>query len=250
MKKLVIFILVMSLLTFSLAAKSSMKFKKTTLDFGELESGKSVDLNFEFVNDGDSILVIKNISTSCGCTAAKLEKTEYQPGEEGVIPVKFNSKGQNGKVIKSITIATNDEDEIYKRLKITGKVKLTNFAAIEMIPDRLDFKKITMGQDYAKEIVIKNTGNLELRILEVSHSPDILPLFPDKVIKPGEKIAVTITLKQKKQLPRKLIQQTYPGMADHKAHFDYLLPTFADDRYIRVEGQPIFTIFRPQDIPD
>jgi lipopolysaccharide biosynthesis protein len=44
---------------------------------------------------------------------------------------------------------------------------------------------------------------------------------------------------------RVLIKQTYPGQADHEAHFRALLPAFKDPRYIRVDGKPVFLIFQP-----
>jgi hypothetical protein len=46
-----------------------------------------------------------------------------------------------------------------------------------------------------------------------------------------------------------LIEQSYPGEEDHHLHFSYLLPFFRDQRYIRVEGKPLFVIYRPFDIP-
>lgn len=49
---------------------------------------------------------------------------------------------------------------------------------------------------------------------------------------------------------RLLIDQTYPGEADDRAHFDYLVTAFRDDRYIKVDGKPVFVIFKPTDIPD
>ncbi len=49
---------------------------------------------------------------------------------------------------------------------------------------------------------------------------------------------------------RMLIEQTYPGMNDHKAHFYWLLNAFTDHRYITVDGKPIFLIYRPDDIPE
>ncbi len=195
MRKLFVIILFISLITFSLAANSRMEFKETTIDFGEVESGKVVDINFEFENTGDSVLVIKNISTSCGCTATKLEKKEYQPGEKGVIPVKFNSSGYNAKVTKSITIATNDTENPYSRLKITGSVVLKDFAAIEMEPDQLNFEKVKIDKDYSKKVNIKNTGTIELRIVEVTHSPEIMPEFTQKTVAPGKEMTVNIVFK-------------------------------------------------------
>ncbi|GAB4178257.1 MAG: glycoside hydrolase family 99-like domain-containing protein [Rhodocyclaceae bacterium] len=47
-----------------------------------------------------------------------------------------------------------------------------------------------------------------------------------------------------------LIEQTYPGMDDHAAHFDWLLKAFTDRRYLRLGGKPIFVIYMPDDIPD
>lgn len=48
---------------------------------------------------------------------------------------------------------------------------------------------------------------------------------------------------------RTLIEQTYPGKADHERHFYALLEAFQDPRYIRVHNRPIFTIFRPKNLP-
>lgn len=49
---------------------------------------------------------------------------------------------------------------------------------------------------------------------------------------------------------RILVEQVYPGIEDHAAHFDYLLNAFTDQRYITVEGKPLFLVYRPDDIPD
>lgn len=48
---------------------------------------------------------------------------------------------------------------------------------------------------------------------------------------------------------RVLIEQTYPGNEDHRAHFHALLPTFLDKRYVSIEGKPLFLIYRPTEIP-
>ena len=195
MKKLILTVIFISLAAFSLNADAKMTFKETTVDFGKVDSGQVVDLNFEFENTGDSVLIIKNISTSCGCTAAKLEKKEYQPGEKGSIPVKFNSRGMQGKVSKFVTVTTNDKENIYSRLQLTGEVTMTNFAEIELNPDKIDFEKVKLGKEYSKKVEIKNTGTIDLRIIEVTHGPEIVMEFPDKTVKPGDKLTVNIAFK-------------------------------------------------------
>ncbi|CAM3724371.1 glycosyltransferase WbsX family protein [Isoptericola cucumis] len=49
---------------------------------------------------------------------------------------------------------------------------------------------------------------------------------------------------------RVLMEQRYPGRADHVAHFEAVLPAFRDPRYLRVGGRPVFYVFRPEELPD
>ncbi len=48
---------------------------------------------------------------------------------------------------------------------------------------------------------------------------------------------------------RVLIEQTYPGLDDHRAHFASLLPAFRDERYIQSDGRPVFLLYRPEKLP-
>ena len=48
---------------------------------------------------------------------------------------------------------------------------------------------------------------------------------------------------------RILLQQTYPGPEDDDSHFRSVLPAFLDDRYLKVDGCPIFVIYRPRQMP-
>ncbi len=42
-----------------------------------------------------------------------------------------------------------------------------------------------------------------------------------------------------------LVEQTYPGEEDDIVHFHSLLPAFKDDRYIKVDGRPLFVLYSP-----
>lgn len=46
-----------------------------------------------------------------------------------------------------------------------------------------------------------------------------------------------------------IVEQLYPGDEDIIQHFNYVLPSFKDKRYITVDGKPIFVIFAPFDVP-
>ncbi len=47
-----------------------------------------------------------------------------------------------------------------------------------------------------------------------------------------------------------LMEQKYPGEADHILHFNHVLPAFQDKRYIKIDNKPIFIIYLPQFLPD
>lgn len=49
---------------------------------------------------------------------------------------------------------------------------------------------------------------------------------------------------------RILIEQRYPGPDDERAHFHTLVSAFHDERYLRVDGRPVFYVFRPEELPD
>ena len=197
MKRLFIFIFIFTLvfsLSGELAAKSRIVFETTEIDFGEIEVGKAMELTFKFKNTGDETLIIKKINSSCGCTVPRIEKREYQPGETGAIPVKFNSRGLKGKIVKTVTITTNDNDRDNGNttLKIKGTVTIKNFAMAKVETQHVPFKTVKLGEEYSQGLKITNTGTIDLRIIEVSHSPQVYLLFDKDVVAPGKEMEVKI----------------------------------------------------------
>lgn len=49
---------------------------------------------------------------------------------------------------------------------------------------------------------------------------------------------------------RVLVEQTYPGPEDDRAHFEAVLSALTDPRYLTVDGRPVFYVFRPEQLPD
>ena len=85
-----------------------MEMDKQEHDFGTIVNGTPVETIFKYTNTGNSMLVVSNIKSSCGCTVPSNYTKEVAPGETGQFTVKFNGKG-NGKVSKSLTMTTNTE---------------------------------------------------------------------------------------------------------------------------------------------
>lgn len=47
-----------------------------------------------------------------------------------------------------------------------------------------------------------------------------------------------------------MIMQMHYSMEDHVRHFQYVLPAFRDERYICVDGKPVFGVWAPNSIPE
>jgi len=193
MKRISFILILLFMFSISVYAKIEITFKSTLIDFGEIENGKITDILFEFKNTGDELLVIKKVNSTCGCTVAKIEKKEYKPGEEGKIPVKFNSRGYRGKVTKTIIVITNSKiNNGYTRLRFTGKVKLGDVAQCRVFPDKIFLKNVFMGNTETRKIAVTNTGTVDLKILEFIHNPALILSINKSVIKPKESAELTI----------------------------------------------------------
>ncbi|MBN2598556.1 DUF1573 domain-containing protein [Labilibaculum sp.] len=98
------------------------EFTKEIHKFGVISEGEIVVCDFFFKNIGSKDLVIKNVETSCGCTAVRWEKKPVKVGEESHITVEFNSEGRYGKQYKVITVFCNTLSGT-KELIITAQVE-------------------------------------------------------------------------------------------------------------------------------
>ena len=86
---------------------AKIEFDITEFDFGTVNEGDIVDVEYAVTNPGKTDLVILKVSPSCGCTAPTWPKEPIKPGETAKVIAKFNSAGRPGKANKAITLFTN-----------------------------------------------------------------------------------------------------------------------------------------------
>ena len=90
-------------------------------DADSVTQGTVADFTFPVRNTGDATLTLE-VKTSCGCTVAEYDKT-IEPGKEGVIRAKLDTKGMKGLVRKSLTVLTNDPEHKSTTLWISVNVE-------------------------------------------------------------------------------------------------------------------------------
>ncbi|MCK5537259.1 MAG: DUF1573 domain-containing protein [Bacteroidales bacterium] len=76
-------------------------------DFGEVLAGEVLAQRIYFTADGIGALIVKNVTSDCGCTATDWTKEPVLEGEKGYVEIQFDSHGYMGIQNKSIVLETN-----------------------------------------------------------------------------------------------------------------------------------------------
>ncbi|MDA3882972.1 MAG: DUF1573 domain-containing protein [Bacteroidales bacterium] len=99
-------------------------FETSEFMFDTIQQGETVHAAFRFKNAGKKDLIIRKISTSCGCTAGELDEKVYSKNESGEIKVTFRSRGKHRNQRQRITVITNDPSNPTIHLYIKGYVQV------------------------------------------------------------------------------------------------------------------------------
>ncbi len=100
-------------------------FSEEIHNFGSLKAGEVVSFTFAFRNDGTKTLVITGGDSGCGCTQVNIPEKAIAPGKEGQIEVIYNTAGEVGKQLKTITIFSNAEQpqkQLFIKADVTNEV--------------------------------------------------------------------------------------------------------------------------------
>lgn len=184
-------------------AQPVVKFSEKNYNFGIFEEeGGPVSYDFEFINTGNEPLVIKNVRTSCGCTASEYTQDPVAPKGKGSVKVTFNPSGRPGSFSKSIYVYTNTEPE-RTILHITGEVvKGEHPASMQYAYQVGDLKlkslhvplsKVVKGRTSSGSIEVINAGSgVIVPGVEALPSHIRANFVPDTLQK-GEKGALVVT---------------------------------------------------------
>lgn len=120
-QKIIIIYLILS----SLYAQPRIQFESEVVDFGKIKQMEIKTKTVSFRNVGNEILEVKEIRSSCGCTAGALDVKNrmVRPRSTGKIEVTFNSRGYRGNVSKNLYIHTNDPEKPRVCLNIRAMVE-------------------------------------------------------------------------------------------------------------------------------
>lgn len=138
----------------TLVGQPKIQLNRTKIDLGTIYQGETKTIHLVVGNSGNKPLMISRIETSCGCTSAKKSVPTLAPGSLDTIEVSFNPNGFDGKIIKTVTIQSNDPSKPYVDATITGTVTME----LEVVPKMslLNFGTSRVGIPSTASFVFKN----------------------------------------------------------------------------------------------
>ena len=102
--------------------KTTAETIQTEIDFGTFEKSEIKETTIEVKNTGDNPLVIVDVSTTCGCTAATYDKRPAKPGESLRVEIKMTPK-DTGFFDEVVTIKYNSINNQPIKGRIKGNVR-------------------------------------------------------------------------------------------------------------------------------
>jgi hypothetical protein len=132
-------------------------------DFHNVDEGGDIVHLFHIVNKGKSKLLITNVSTSCGCTAAVEDKKEIAPGGKGTIKATYHTKGRPGHATKIITVACNDPVNPNYQLKLD----MTVVREVDIQPEKIYLYNVPHGQSQTSTVKLLGKPNVAFKVLSV-----------------------------------------------------------------------------------
>jgi hypothetical protein len=147
-------------------AEPKLVVSETVFDFGSREAMGNAEHDFIIQNMGTEVLKIERVSSSCGCTTAKLEQTEIPPGASTAIHASFDLKGRSGEQEKTITIYSNDPKQPQLILTLKGKL----IRELDISPQGLFWGRIGDSPLPVKSLTIASATPFEITGIRVTDS--------------------------------------------------------------------------------
>ena len=102
--------------------KTTAEACQTDIDFGTFNKSETKQTTIEVKNTRDNSLVIVDVSTTCGCTAATYDKRPAKPGESLRVGIKMTPK-DTGFFDEVVTIKYNSINNLPVKVRIKGNVR-------------------------------------------------------------------------------------------------------------------------------
>lgn len=148
-------------------AAPRLVFDEMEHDFGEIKQQEEVKHIFKFRNEGDALLVVEEVKSSCGCTGTLLSTKNIPPGGEGEIEVTFKSGRSSGKKKKYISVISNDPSKPVEKIHIMADIVIP----VEIRPRQI-YWVVEKDAPSKKLVELTYQPELSINIVKIELSSD------------------------------------------------------------------------------
>lgn len=104
------------------AAVGGLKFTHTTGVVRVTPGSNRAEFVFPYINEGQQTVTITELHASCGCTTPTVSRKVVAPGEDGTLWASLSLGSDEGTIVKSISVTTDEPDSQPYRLTIRAEV--------------------------------------------------------------------------------------------------------------------------------
>lgn len=191
----------------AMSQKAVISFEEKSHDFGKVneEDGKVTHV-FDFVNRGNSPLVVNRVQASCGCTTPIWTKEPIEPGKKGSVTVTYNPQGRPGVFTKTITVYSNATDEQFV-LNIYGEVipkpnndnggYPLNIGGLLLKSKIVQMNNVDKGKTQTRVLEIQNGAKAPLKPIFENLPAYITYSVSPETLEPGKEGKITFSFNSK-----------------------------------------------------
>ena len=237
------------LLAASAPAAPTAKIEPAQIELGEILEGNQYERFLTVTNAGDGVLVLEDVKTSCGCTAAGVEGlVELKSGESKEIRVTFNSRNMEGNVEKKITVTTNDPAQKHREVRIRANVHMP----VRCTPRHINLDRIGPKEEFAQTVTLEADRDLNLEIKDAFIIGGRLHDRPSKLFElkigemrvEGDRDAIDFDVRLiPGQTPQRL-SETLMVVTNLPGDRDTLKMSIRGELMGRIEVKPAFAVLR------
>jgi hypothetical protein len=151
---------------------------------------QSVQHTYTIKNEGDSVLNISNVKTSCGCTTAELARKTLAPGESVPLIATMNLRGRKGKTKKSITVSSNDPKTPFLQLVLAVDIQRD----VQVNPPFVNFRYDPQTKSARNgNVTVVFNGDIPRHITHIDTNALTFCTLSSKVVRPGFEYHLSLT---------------------------------------------------------
>ncbi len=232
----------------SAAAAPTIQVEPSKIDLGVVQEGNVFERFVEVTNVGDGTLVIEDVKTSCGCTAAAVDGVvELSAGVMQKVRVTFDTKNMDGTVKKNVKIHTNDPAMPEYIVEVHADVH----QPVRWTPKYLTVSRIG-NAPFSETVELQSDTNLDLQVQSASilggtlktKESQIFELVPQPRVEEGDRHIHRFDVKLRDDVKPQKISETLEVATNQPAPNDVLKLAIRGEIAGRIRVVPSFAVLR------